>query len=178
MKWIYFNEFINDRIYTHHKYLIVKINIKTGKRKYSVFSDGLWNHLRFWSLHFRNSLLTMPKITLNQSLLTFRSRHNTSLVLQLDIFSRASLRDNFLNIAPRVHASVTKKRRTCSPSGRICICFLWARYLDSPCCFVFSSLIPPYNVQWRLSYTLVWRTIHRHSDWPLSFNAPVLSDTI
>ena len=135
---------------------IVKVNIKIRKRKYSVFSYDLKNHLRFWFVRFRNLLLTMPKITLNQSLLTFRSRHNTSLVLQLDIFSRASLRDNFLNIAPRVHASVTKKRRTCSPSGRICICFLWARYLDSPCCFVFSFLTSssPSPVQWRLSYML------------------------
>ena len=135
---------------------IVKVNIKIRKRKYSVFSYDLKNHLRFWFVRFRNLLLTMPKITLNQSLLTFRSRHNTSLVLQLDIFSRASLRDNFLNIAPSVHASVTKKRRTCSPSGRICICFLWARYLDSPCCFVFSFLTSssPSPVQWRLSYML------------------------
>lgn len=163
---------------TYHKYSIVKVNMKTRKRKYWVFSYDLKNHLRFWFVRFRNSCLTMPKITLNQSLLTFRSRHNTSLVLQLDIFSRASLRDNFLNIAPRVHASVTKKRRTCSPSGRICICFLWARYLDSPCCFVFSFLTPPVTFNDDCLIRFVWRTTHRHSDWPLSFSAPVLSDTI
>lgn len=34
-----------------------------------------------------------------------------------------------------------KNRRTCSQSGRICICFLWARcLLDSPRGFVFSFL--------------------------------------
>lgn len=92
----------------------------------------------------RDSPLTIPKdrFWLNRSLLTFRSKHDTSLVLQLDISSRASLRDNFLNISPRVHAPVTKKRRTCSPPGRICIWFLWARCLDSPRCFVFSFLAP------------------------------------
>ena len=62
---------------------------------------------RFATDNFRNDFSLK-----SSSLLTFRSRHNTSLVLQLDISSRASLRDNFLNIAPRVHAIVmaTKKK--------------------------------------------------------------------
>lgn len=78
----------------------------------------------------------------------------------------------------RVHHPVA------SASG---IWFLWARCLeswvltlDNPRCFVFSSPAPPRftNVHWRLSHTSVWRASHRHSDWSLSYGAPVLADTI
>lgn len=75
--------------------------------------------------------------------LTLRNRHSTSSVLQVEMSSRASLRDNFLDIAA-AHGRGKKNCRTCTFTARRHLLQLFATMqpLTSPPIVLFVALSP------------------------------------